>query len=95
LRAVIDICINNAITGAQERSTYGQTEGERRSVGGPAQASLGQQERHGYWALQVSKTAQTGNLGFDKIMAMYGCEVEIDSEPSAVMAIGTGFSHAH
>jgi hypothetical protein len=54
-----------------------------------------QQERHGYWALQVSKTAQTGNLGFDKIMAMYRCEVEIDSEPSAVMAIGTGFSHAH
>jgi hypothetical protein len=43
----------------------------------------------------VSKTAQTGNLGFDKIMAMYRCEVETDSEPSAVMAIGTGFSHAH
>lgn len=44
-------------------------------------------------ARQVSKTAQTGNLGFDKIMAMYRCEVETDSEPSAVMAIGTGFSH--
>jgi type I site-specific restriction-modification system R (restriction) subunit len=39
--SAIYICINNAIIGVQERSTYAQTEGERRSVGGPAQASLG------------------------------------------------------
>src|SRR5882672_12426142 len=37
----IDLCINNAIMGVREGNTYAQTEGERRSVRGPAQASFG------------------------------------------------------
>src|SRR6266853_6355447 len=38
---LIDLCINNAIMGAREGNTYAQTEGERRSVRRPAQASFG------------------------------------------------------
>jgi myo-inositol-1-phosphate synthase len=45
---VIDICIKNAIIGAQEQSTYAQTEGECRFVGRPAQARFGVA---GFWLL--------------------------------------------
>src|SRR6266853_3967107 len=38
---LIDLCINNAIMGVREGNTYAQTEGERRSVRRPAQASFG------------------------------------------------------
>jgi monovalent cation:H+ antiporter-2, CPA2 family len=38
---IIDICINNAIRGAQERNTYAQTEGECRPARGSAQTCPG------------------------------------------------------
>src|SRR5216684_534134 len=40
-RNSIDLCINNAIMGIREGNADAQIEGERRSVGRPAQASFG------------------------------------------------------
>jgi hypothetical protein len=37
----IDLCINNAIIDIEVLKTYAQTEGERGSSGGPAQARFG------------------------------------------------------
>ena len=38
---LIDSCINNAIIDIEVRKRYAQTEGERRSSGGPTQTSFG------------------------------------------------------